>query len=577
MKFNLNVGKKIAIGYAVALMLFLIVGVITFRNTTMLVQTSDWVSHTYEVIEHVKTVRSELKDLETGQRGFLLTGQNSYLEPYISGKIELSDAMQDLREKTMDNQSQQRRLDLLEPIIEQKINELEKAINIRKEKGFEDALAVVSTDVGKQIMDELRRMTYEIENAERELLSQRHLDSRNKAEASQVLTIFFVTISIIALTIIGTIIAQNISKPLNNLTQMADQIAEGNLNINIQSNGRSDEVGKLVSSFSRMHSSLNNVAILAKQISDGDISTQITPQSDKDIMGQVLSVMVINLRTQIGDIREGVATLISTSSEISTTLSQLIAASEETASSVTETSATVEEVNQSAKLSSEKAKKVSEDSKITYKTSQLGEESVNEAIKGMESIKDHTESIAENIVTLSEQSQFIGEIISTVESLAEQSNLLAVNASIEAAKAGDQGKGFAVVAQEVKSLAERSKEATSKVRGILNDIQKATSAAVMATEQGGKVVETGLEKAITAGSSIRDLASNIEEATNAAIQIAASSQQQFVGMDQIRSATTNIKEATTQSIAGARQLQVSVKDLENFSNKLQGLVERYKL
>src|SRR4028119_1286641 len=107
----------------------------------------------------------------------------------------------------------------------------------------------------------------------------------------------------------------------------------------------------------------------------------------------------------------------------------------------------------------------------------------------MQRIREQMEAIGESMMRLSEQSQAIGAIIATVDDLAQQSNLLAVNAAIEAAKAGEQGKGFAVVAQEVKSLADQSKQATTQVRTILNDIQKATGAAVMATEQGSKAVE----------------------------------------------------------------------------------------
>jgi methyl-accepting chemotaxis protein len=112
----------------------------------------------------------------------------------------------------------------------------------------------------------------------------------------------------------------------------------------------------------------------------------------------------------------------------------------------------------------------------------------------MKHIHDQMESVAASILHLSEQSQAIGEIIATVTDLAERSNLLAVNAAIEAAKADEQGKGFAVVAQEVKSLAEQSKQATAQVRTILNDIQTAMSAAVMATEQGSKAVDAGVKQ-----------------------------------------------------------------------------------
>jgi methyl-accepting chemotaxis protein len=164
-----------------------------------------------------------------------------------------------------------------------------------------------------------------------------------------------------------------------------------------------------------------------------------------------------------------------------------------------------------------------------------------------------------------------------VNDLADQSNLLAVNAAIEAAKAGEQGKGFAVVAQEVRSLAEQSKKATVQVRTILGDIQRATNGAVMATEQGTKAVEAGVKQASQSGESVKALAESVVESSQAATQIAASSQQQLLGMDQVASAMENIKIATTQNIAGAQQSEAAAQNLQDLGHKLKHLVGRYKL
>jgi methyl-accepting chemotaxis protein len=194
----------------------------------------------------------------------------------------------------------------------------------------------------------------------------------------------------------------------------------------------------------------------------------------------------------------------------------------------------------------------------------------------MKHIQDQMESVAASIVRLSEQSQAIGEIIATVSDLAEQSNLLAVNAAIEAAKAGEQGKGFAVVAQEVKGLAEQSKQATAQVRAILNDIQKAMSAAVMATEQGSKAVQAGVQQSAEAGQAIRMLAESIAESAQAATQIAASSQQQLVGMDQVAGAMENIKQASAQNAAGMKQVETTAQNLRDLGQKLKQLVEQYR-
>jgi methyl-accepting chemotaxis protein len=195
----------------------------------------------------------------------------------------------------------------------------------------------------------------------------------------------------------------------------------------------------------------------------------------------------------------------------------------------------------------------------------------------MNRIRQQMEAIAASMVRLSEQSQTIGQIIATVEDLSVQSNLLAVNAAIEAAKAGEHGKGFGVVAQEVKSLAEQSRQATNQVRTILGEIQKATSAAVMATEEGGKAVEAGSRQTEVAGEAIKALAGSVNEAAQAAVQIAASAQQQLVGVDQVAGAMESIKQASSQNVAGARQLEAAARTLNDLGQRLRQLVGRFQV
>ena len=276
-------------------------------------------------------------------------------------------------------------------------------------------------------------------------------------------------------------------------------------------------------------------------------------------------------------LRESVTQLSTSSGEILATTTQVASGAAETASAVSETTATVEEVKQTAQVASQKARSVSDSAQKATQTSQAGRKSVEETAQGMQRIQEQMESIAESIVRLSEQSQAIGEIIATVNDLAEQSNLLAVNAAIEANKAGEQGKGFAVVAQEVKSLAEQSKQATAQVRTILGDIQKATGTAVLATEQGNKAVQAGVKQTAETGEAIRLLADSVTDAAQAATQIAASSQQQMVGMDQVALAMENIKQASVQNVSGTKQAEVAAQNLHTLGQKLQQLAAQYKV
>jgi len=363
---------------------------------------------------------------------------------------------------------------------------------------------------------------------------------RSEQQANQSVHIFMLVG--IAVVMIGVVLAllleRVIAGPLRTLSRAAEGVASGDLTVNVSTDNRADEIGTLLRAF---------------------------------------RAMVENLRRTTRELNEGVGVLAASASEVLTTTTQIASNAAETASAVSETTATVEEVKQAAGVSNQKAKYVSESTQKVSQVSQNGRKSVEDAIAGMHRIQEQMEFIAESIVRLSEQSQAIGEIIASVNDLAEQSNVLAVNAAIEATKAGEQGKGFGVVAQEVKSLAEQSKQATAQVRAILGDIQKATSAAVLATEQGHKAVEAGVKQSAEASDSIRQLSESINEAAQAATQIAASSQQQMVGMDQVALAMDNIKQASTQNVAGTRQAEVAAQSLHELGVKLKQLSEQYKV
>ncbi|ABB32927.1 methyl-accepting chemotaxis sensory transducer, class 40H [Geobacter metallireducens GS-15] len=319
---------------------------------------------------------------------------------------------------------------------------------------------------------------------------------------------------------------------------------------------------------------------VAARVADGDLTVTVPPVSGQDEMNLLLQTfgrMVENLRRQAMDIQEGVNVLAASAGEILASTTQVASSAAETASALNETTATVEEVKQTTQLAAQKARNVADTAQRSLQVSQGGRKAVESSVEGMNRIREQMATIAESIVNLSEQSHAIGEIIATVNDLAEQSNLLAVNASIEAAKAGEHGKGFAVVAHEVKSLADQSKQATAQVRALLNDIQKGTNAAVMATEQGSKAVEAGEKQAAEAGEAIQLLTESIAESANASAQITATSQQQLVGMDQVALAMENISEASALSVTSTKQAESSAQNLHELGQKLKRLVEQLKL
>jgi len=356
-------------------------------------------------------------------------------------------------------------------------------------------------------------------------------------------TVLIVNISVIVIlallfVLFSTVLMKKITKPLKIAIDVVEKVADGDLSIEVPDMGSSDETGLLL---------------------------------------KAVDKMVKNQRELTIQIKESANSLAAAAGQISASITEIAAAATETATAATETSTTVEEVRQTATESNRKAKEVSESAEKAVQISQTGEMAVTKTIEEMQRIEEQMSSIAESIMNLSEQSQAIGEIMSTVEDIAEQSRLLAVNASIEAVKAGEYGKGFVVVAEEVRSLAEQSKEATTKVKSILEDIQKSTSEAVMKTEQGSKAVDAGVKQSAESGESIKRLAESIAQASQATTQISVSSQEQLVGMDQVASAMESIKQASTQNVKATKEVESASHSLNELGQRLKELIDQYRI
>jgi methyl-accepting chemotaxis protein len=380
-------------------------------------------------------------------------------------------------------------------------------------------------------------------------------------------------LGVVAVVIVG----RDITLPLRKVVDAAYRIAAGEMNEEIKGIDRKDELGSLARAFNKMNASLNQMAEAMERVANSDLTVKVEARSENDTIGKALEVMVENLKSDNQKIHETVRTLSSSLSQISAASAELTASAAETASAVAETNATVEEVKQTAHLSNEKSRQVADVARKAVSTSQQGRKAADDASSGMKDIRTQMDTIAQSIVKLSEQSQHIGDIIYVVNDLADQSNILAVNASIEASKAGEEGRGFTVVAREIRNLSDQSKQSVAQIQSILADIQKATSSAVMITEQGGKAVETGATLSQQTGEAIINLSTVINQSAQSSAQIAASSQEQLAGLDQVAVALGSIKQAGEQNLESSRQLEEAVKDLDQQARSLKDMMDRFKL
>jgi len=234
-------------------------------------------------------------------------------------------------------------------------------------------------------------------------------------------------------------------------------------------------------------------------------------------------------------------------------------------------------LRQTSEVSSKSAQEMLRFANETLETLHSSTDATKGAIEDLNQIQEKMGIISESTTKLNEHCQAIGSIIDSVHDLAEQSHVLAVNASIEAAKAGEQGKGFAVVAGEVRNLAEQSKQSTQKVHDILTDIQNAMNNTVLATEQGSAAVKKGVEQSSTTSQVMGQLSENVNTVISSTEQINTATEQQFSAVNQTTEAINNIRQAAKQQTEQTSAIEQNITNLHKVSESLQNLMHTFRM
>lgn len=479
-------GRQIAAGFAIAFVLLLGIGAIAYRSLDLITNTSLLVTHTHTVLKHINAIATDLVDAETGQRGFIITGDESYLAPYESGSSSAALQLKTLRELTRDNANQQQRIDTLEPVIAAKLVELKRLIELRRQSGFEPTATSIRSGAGKNLMDDIRLITTQMENEENKLLKQR-ADEVESASRSARHTIIGGTLLCLAFVItVGTFITRSLTR----------QIASA--------------VGQVQSSSAELQATANQQATGARE--------QATAMS-----------------------------------EIATTISELLATSRQIASS---------------------AQRVAQIADQTTQSARSGDGTMGKATDSVAGIRRQVDLIVGHMLELGKKSQQIGAVLDIVSELAEQTNILAINATIEAAGAGESGKRFSVVADEIRKLADRVSGSTKEIRALIEDVRSAVNTTVMTTETGSKAVDAGTRLFDDVATVFKQIAELVVTTTEAAREIELSTKQQSTAVEQVNVAITSAAQATKENEASSTQVLQTSSQLATLSRELLRLVQR---
>jgi methyl-accepting chemotaxis protein len=616
--FNrLSLRSKILVVVGVVLALMLAVSTGVYSGVATNEDDVFWVNHTYQVIEKIDSLLASLVNMETGYRGFLITGKEEFLEPLNSGTQTYMAALADIRQLTKDNPAQIERERRLEAAVQAwRSTVLEQGIALRRnvaggEAQLADLASFEASGEGKRHFDELRTIIAELRAEEGRLLDQRNAHMGFTTQVLRATLIGGTAAALLMGLLFAFLIAAGIARRVGLVAQAARSMAEGRVDERYNLPEGPDEVGVLATAFNSMTVSLrqareterrareterelreaeaNSRRVLEQTVADylafvqglaqGNLIGRLEVRRDGALgqLGQGLNDMADNLHRITCQIQEANSAIASAAAEILASTTQQAASAAEQSSAISQTTTTIEEVKAIAAQTAQQAGQMAKENQNALGVAREGSGAVEDTVHGMTQIRARVQNIAQTILSLAEQTQAINVIITTVSELADQSNLLALNAAIEAARAGEQGKSFAVVAQHVRDLAERSKTATVQVRDILGDIQRGANTAVLVTEEGSKGVEAGSKLALQAGQVIHRIATEVETGAQASMQIAAAAQQQTTGMLQIGQAMTSIQQATTQALASTRQAERAAQDLHTLAQSLQKAIAVYRL
>jgi methyl-accepting chemotaxis protein len=478
-------GKKIAVGFAMSFILLAIIGVVAYRSIDSLTKTSYAVTHSHTVLEHLSGILSQLKDAETGQRGFVITGDEAYLEPYHTGTAATPKLIEDLRQLTADNPNAQRLISEVEPLIESKFAELKRTIDTRRSQGFDATLKIVASNEGKRYMDDIRRVLTAMDHQERELLQQRAADVEAAASSARTTLLVGTLFCLLFVTVAGTVLTRSLT------TQIG-------------------------------------AAVRHVQLSSAELQSVANQQAS------------------------GAKESSTSMNEITTTISELLATSRQIAESAQRVSAVAEQ---------------------TAGAARSGEGTVQRASDSILAIRRQVDLVVSHMLELGKKSQQIGSVLDIVSELAEQTNILAINATIEAAGAGETGKRFGVVADEIRKLADRVASSTKEIRGLIDDVRSAVNTTVMATETGSKAVDAGHRQFGDVTISFKQVADLVLTTTDAAREIQLSTKQQTTAVEQVNLAIANTAQAARETEASSGQTLQTASQLATLSRDLLRLVQ----
>ena len=478
-------GRRLGFGYALAAVTLLLVALFGYQTTEHLVENDHSVTHTTLVRESIARLFAGVVEAESGQRGFVITGREEFLEPYTRAMNEIERNYGDLRALIADNPPQIRRAEAIHALIANRDTELKEVIGLKRTGGVDQAAKFITGGEGLRTMQELRAAVRDMDRIEEELLARRREEAETSSARTRAVILWGSVLGTCFVAVVGWLIARTLARQISSVVR------------NVQS------------SSAELQAAANQQVTSAKE--------QATAMN-----------------------------------EISTTTSELLA---------------------TAKQIAESSRRVSRVAGDTATAARGGDQTVERTSQAIANIQRQVDLIVSHMLDLGKKSQQIGLFLDLINELAEQTNILAINATIEAAGAGENGKRFAVVAEEIRRLADRVGVSTKEIRQLIEDIRSAVNKTVMTTETGNKAVDAGARLFGEVTASFGSIGGMVVTTTEAAREIELSTMQQSTAVEQVNVAIANVAQAARETESSSSQTLETAIELAKLSRDLLRIVQ----
>jgi methyl-accepting chemotaxis protein len=533
---KLSVKGKLMLGFGVLLVILAVLSIGAYRTLLSLNQAADAVEMRNQQEKLAASIPAAVMKQSSGTRGFLLSGQETALARDEEGKREFQESMDKLASMIGTDEGKsllsemQRSFGPFRAVAD-------KEINLKRAGKEKEMVEVMSTQAGAA--------SAAVDKATADFLAytdrkKRESDETQNAGVSRgkVLIFSLCSVGIVVGFLVATLISRSLTGGIAGMVGMIQEMAGNNLGVPDLVTTSEDEVGKA---------------------------------------GNLLNEMKNNLRELIHSIAGTAEHVASASEEISSSASLQAQSADTQKDQTSQVATAMQEMSSTVLQVSENSGKAADASRKAAETARQGGAIVNDTLTKMRAIAESVSSTAKKVEELGKSSDQIGRIIGVIDDIADQTNLLALNAAIEAARAGEQGRGFAVVADEVRKLAERTTTATKEIAQMISTVQEETKSAVAAMEEGTKQVEEGVQTTAQAGDSLKEIIHTSEQVGEMITHIATAATEQSSATEEINNNMEQIAKLVRESSEGAQQSAKACQDLSGLALDLQKMVSNFRL